>query len=454
MRTAAIFIALASICLAEGDQSSVVRFSNGDQLTGSLLSLTPESLTWKSQLLKEPAEFDLEHVIDLSMPAILGGEDGDSADHEAVLAMTNGDTIKGQLSGLTDNEIRLKTWYAGELVFRRVNVKTVKITKTSEIHYRGPTGIDKWIRSEDPASWSFKADALVSESAGGIAREIDFPDECKIAFDASWRGAFRPRVIFYSDDIGTSSPKAGYEMVFQGYSVNVKRAGSNTWLGVPTNAGMLRENEKARIEIRFSSKSGKILLYVDDEFIGMWEDTEVNAAALGKGFHLISQDSSPLQISNILVSDWDGYTDDAQQRPFGGLGFRGGWDFDLNDNKAQTDDGKVPEGWMALHNGDMIEGEILGIEGDIIKLKTPLSEVSFPVSRLKNIAMKSADMETPKLYKGDVRATLLDGSQFVFRLDAVVGDSLRGFSQNFGTAEFNKDAFKLIEFNIHSRKYE
>jgi len=73
---------------------------------------------------------------------------------------------------------------------------------------------------------------------------------------------------------------------------------------------------------------------------------------------------------------------------------------------------------------------------------------------LKNLLLKSADMETPKRNKGDVRATLADGSRMVFRLDGVEDKFLVGFSQNFGTARFAKDAFERIEFNIYNREFE
>jgi len=454
MKIAAIItIALAGLCPAEEDQDqSIVRFSNGDQLTGSMLGLTLDKLNWKSEILNKPAEFGLEHVLELNMPATMETADVGEAGHEAVLGMTNGDSIRGQITGLKDDEIRLNTWYAGELVFRRVNVKSVKITRTSDVYYRGPGGMEGWVYEEDQGGWSYKSGALISDSSGGIAREIDFPAESKIAFDASWRGAFRPRIIFYSNDVKSTSPDAGYEMVFQGNSVHLKRSGSNTWIGHSTKAGVLREQEKARIEIRTSLKTGKILLFVDDEFIDMWEDEKVDADSLGKGFHFISQDNAPLRISNILVSEWDGYTDDVpkQQDQFQGRGIRGGFGFE--DDFEKKDEEEVLEGRMVLSNGDTIEGEVMGIEGDMIKVKTPLSEVTFPIYRLKNIVLKPADMETPILLKGDVRATFADGSRMVFRLDKVRDKKLVGFSQNFGQAEFSKDAFRRIEFNIHDSK--
>lgn len=452
MRKTALYL-LLTLGIAHAQDQSVARFSNGDKLSGSLVSLGLDDLVWKSEILEKPAKFDLKYVVDLSMPTSLSYlEDGDTPGHEATLELTNGDKVKGQLAGLTDDEIRLKTWYAGELTFRRVIVDTVKITRSSEVFYRGPTGIEEWSAPDDSNNWSFKAGSLVSDSAGSIARNIDFPKEAKISFEASWQGSFRPRIIFFSDDINSSSPKQGYEMVFQENSVHVKKVESNSWLGHSTNARVLKEQEKAKIEIRVSKESGKILLYIDDTYIDMWEDIDVNAEGLGKGLHFIAQDATPLAISNIVVSEWDGYTENIPQKQnqFRGRVFRGGWDVDDGRNiEQETKEEEISDGRMILLNGDSIKGEVLGIENEIIRLKTPLTEVSFPVARLKNVVLKEADMETPKRYKGDVRATLADGSRLVFRLDRVNGDTLVGFSQNFGEAEFSKDAFKRIEFNIY-----
>ncbi|MFD2258109.1 hypothetical protein ACFSSA_15620 [Luteolibacter algae] len=441
-------------CFAQEDES-IVRFSNGDQLSGTALGLSLEQLNWKSEVLKEPAEFDLKQVVDLSMPASLP-KDASKAAHEATLRLTNGDTVKGQLVGLSDDEIRISTWFAGELSFRRVIVKSVEISRLSEVFYRGPTSMEEWTRTGESDSWSYKSGALHSTGAGGIAKNVDFPAECRISFEAAWRGAFRPRIVLFSDDITSQTPKSGYEMVFQGNSVHVKKAGNNSWLGHSSNTGDLRQNEKARIEIRASIKSGKILLFVDGEFVEMWQDDDLDSSKFGKGFHINTQDNAPLRISEIKVSGWDGYTDDV---PNGGerlpnLNFRGGLDFEETDNESMAQTESQSEGRMQLLNGDSIDGEILEIEDEMILVKTPLAEAKFPVARLKNILMKPADMETPKRYKGDVRATLADGSRMVFRLDRVEGEKLIGFSQNFGDAQFLKNSFKQIEFNIYDRGLE
>jgi len=455
MKIPVTILALAVTCMAQEDRS-VVRFANGDQLTGQVGTLTRETLTWESMILKEPAEFDLRHVVDLTMPAAPAKRDTIPAGHIATLEMTNGDSIQGQLAGLTDDEIRLNTWYSGEMVFRRVNVKEVLISEASDYFYRGPNSIEEWTGALPQEGWTFKGGALYSGTPGGIAREIDFPDECSIAFDASWRGAFRPRILFYTSEITTSNPDNGYEMVFQGNSVHMKKSGSNNWLGHSTNSGELRENEKARIEIRVSTLSGKILLYIDGEFIDIWEDGELDKAKLGKGLHFVSQDNSPLRISNISVTGWDGYTGELPNRQdrFRNGQFPGEFNFGNDGSEPAAGEEEPAEGRMVLRNGDTIKGEVLGITDEQITLKTEFSEVTFPVARLKNLLLKSADMETPKRNKGDVRATLADGSRMVFRLDGVEDKFLVGFSQNFGTARFAKDAFERIEFNIYNREFE
>jgi hypothetical protein len=454
IRIPIVLIALNAACLAAGD-NAVVRFSNGDQLTGEALSLSGDKLTWKSQLLKEPSEFDLRHIVDLNMPAgnAVVGDSG--AAHKAVLAMTNGDLIEGRLAGLSDDEIILKTSYAGVLTIRRVNVKSVSISRSSDYIYRGPNSLEEWTLSGS-GSWQFRGGALHSKSPGGIAREVDFPDECVIAFDATWRGAFRAKIIFFSNDVTSPNPDAGYEMVFQGNSVHLKKCGSNNWLGHSPNAGALRENEKARIEIRASNKNGKILLYLDGEVVGLWEDADVAAGKFGTGFHIVAQDSSMLRISNIGIGEWDGYHEEVPNQQAGGGGrvFRGGFEFGEEQSVEDESEEEPAEGRMALVNGDSIEGEVVKVDGDDITLKTPFAEVTFPIVRLKNLVRKKVDMETVKLYKGDVRATFEDGSRLVFRFDGVDGDKVLGYSQHFGEARFSKDSLSKIEFNIYDKKME
>ncbi|WP_411827963.1 hypothetical protein [Luteolibacter sp. AS25] len=448
---------LGASCLAQ-ENESVVRFLNGDQLIGKAVSLSIDSLDWKSPVLAEPAQFNLKNVLDLRMSKNSGEDSDFAAGHMAELEMTNGDVFRGKLAGLSDEEIKLNTWYAGELVFRRVNVEQVRISAGGKVIYRGPSSLEEWTDSETGRIWTFKAGALHSAGIGGIAREMDFAEENSISFTAEWKGNFRPRILFFTDDIGTRNPESGYAMEFHGNSVHVKNLTNNDFLGRPKNTPLLRNVEKAKFEIRASKRTGEILLYVDGELMGVWEDNEKDSRDFGKGFHIVAQDRTPLRFSDIKISEWDGYVDESEKRMLNAqnnIQLRNG--LGANDEIGEGvvgEEESIPEGRMVFHNGDSIKGEVSKVDGDMITVKTDFSEITFPVGRLKNLVLKRADMETPKRNKGDVRATLTDGSKIIFRLDGVEGGKLQGFSQNFGNAEFREDAFKRIEFNIYDRAME
>lgn len=455
MRLIFLSILLTAISAAQED-GSVVRFSNGDQLLGQTVSLSVDSLSWKSPVLARPAEFDLRNVVDLRMAQSSELEMGLPAGHEAILEMTNGDVFRGKLAGLSDEEIRLQTWYAGELAFRRVNVEQVRIKSGGKVIYRGPSGMNGWTRSDNRENWSFKAGKLHSSGPGGLAREVDFTDAVSISFTAEWRGNFRPKFLFFTNDLDTVAPNVGLALEFQGNSVHVRNLAGNELIGRPSNVQTLRNVERAKFEIQINKKTGEILLFVDRELMAIWEDSKLDMSDFGNGFHIVSQDNTRQRFSEIKISEWDGYVDDDAKRVMAlqeNIQFRNRQDFGVG-NRAESAEGKIEEGRMIFHNGDSIKGEVTKIDGDDITVKTAFSEVKFPLARLRNLVLKKADMETPKRNRGDVRATLVDGSKVVFRLDGVKDGRLQGFSQNFGSAEFQENAFKQIEFNIYDKRMD
>jgi len=190
------FIILTVFCFAEQD-TATVRFMNGDQLSGNAISLNLDTLTWHSDLLTNQAHFKLNQIKDLELPSKIN-ESAQNAGHQAVLELTNGDSVKGMLVGLNDKEIRLKTWFAGEMVFSRFNVKSVDITRASKIIYRGPTGIDDWKVLGDEKSWVYANSEFTSKATGAIARNFDFPDEMEIGYNLAWKGIFKSKVILFT----------------------------------------------------------------------------------------------------------------------------------------------------------------------------------------------------------------------------------------------------------------
>jgi hypothetical protein len=448
-----IFAAAFTLASTADEVKSTVRFSNNDQLTGAVESLTTERLVWKSPILEKPAPFFLKDVLDLTLAA---APPEAVARHEAAVTLTRGDVIRGQLASVSDEAVELDTWFAGRMKFNRLNIADIKISERPDFIYQGPAGLDGWKQSGDKPAWTYQNSHFRSVAAGSIARNVALPDECAIAFDAAWRGSFSLKLVFFSDDLASDHPASGYEMTIQSRSLYLRSCKTQKFLGHTASAVTLQENEKAHIEVRVSLKSGKICLFLDGEIIDVWTDPDVVRSEMGRGIHFITQNESPVQISGIEVSAWDGEVDKLPNpqamgglRQFGIQGLMETEDGTESAPKKETNKRRVE-----LRNGDSIEGEVVSINDGMITLKTPFRDVRLPVEALRSLALKPVDLETSKRENGDVRAWFADGSWIVFRLEGVGEGILTGYSQAFGSAVFKIAAFSRIEFNIYDPRFE
>jgi len=450
--TTAMFAMAASFGTEE---SGMLHFLNNDSLPGNLLTLSRDQISWNSPALEKPADFLTEKIRDLRLPAKIHTPDTGPG-HEATVTLMNGDTVRGQLASVTDAQITLDTWYAGRLVFRRVMVRDLVISEFPDYIYRGPNGLDEWTQSEQPPNWAIHEDGgFLSTSTGSIAREVPFPEEFTLDFEARWTGSFRLHLILLSDDLSTDSPGNGYEIVFQRQSVHLRRCGERQWIGHTNRAIDLQQNEKAHIRIRVSTLTGQFAFYVNHQIVEVWTDPEFNSENLGSAIHFVARDNSPLVIARIDLSRWNGILEEKpDDRPVvGRIGVgdaRMGWG-DFNEHLEEATEEAENDGAMVLKNGDRIRGTVMAIEEGMITIKTPYRDVSLPVERLRTLALMPVDLEEPKREIGDVRAWFADGGSIVFRLEGVTDDgtSVQGYSQTFGNAVFDLSAFNRLEFNIY-----
>jgi len=441
---------MAMVSTYGADEQGMLHFLNDDSLPGKFRSLDPEHITWDSRALTVPASFFTDKVRDLRLPGVIHIPDS-AVGHEATLTLMNGDTVRGQLGLVTETEIALDTWYAGRLVFRRVMVRDLAIREMPEYLYRGPLAIDEWTQTPEPGTWDMtNPGELAAAGSGGIAKKMPFPEEFTIEFEVQWKGAFLLNLIVLSDDVETDSPENGYELIFQSHSVHLRRCGQRQWIGHSPRTRALRQDEKAHIRLRVSAPTGQFAFYINDKIIDVWTDPEFNAEKLGNGLHFISRDNSPIAISRIDLSKWNGIVEQrADQRPVG-VGMRQmGWGFD--DEPEESAEEESGNGTMVLRNGDRVRGTVMAIKDGMITLVTPYREVKLPVERLRTLSLPPVDLEEPKRENGDVRAWFTDGGSIVFRLEGVSedGTKLSGYSQTFGNAVFDLSAFNRLEFNIY-----
>ena len=448
---ACLILATPSLHAAAG--TGMIRFFNQNQLPGEVSAIEKDLIRWDSPQLEKPTPFFMKQVLEINQTPKTP-ETKEVC--EAVISLTNGDSLRGQLSSVTDQAIELDTWYAGKLTLQRPMVESVKIIDRPKIVYQGPDGLDGWKRVDEETAWTFESGRFKSKGPGQIARDVNMPQTCRLAFDLSWRSSLRARIVVCSDDTSTKEPSNAYDLIIQRKYVYLRKRWSNNGgggtniLGQTVGVPEFSENEKARVELCIDRKKGVFNFLVDGRSVAVWNDADFKEGAMGGGLHFIAEDSTPLSVSRIEVSEWDGVIERQPAAPTA--------NFDQEDEDPDTKTPPKKEeptpGKMTLRNGDTLMGEVLGIEKGVMRVKTSYAELKMPVSRLKTIALKPVEREEAMLKNGDVRAWFPDGSRVVFRLDTAAADGLQGFSQNFGSATFKPEAFNRIEFNLYDPKFQ
>jgi hypothetical protein len=424
-----------------------IRFANDDRLTGSLESFAAERLVWISPALEKPTPFELSKILELRLPGNPAPVHGKS---ELVLNLTNGDVVRGGLAMVNDKVVALETLFGGRMEFNRAMIADARIEASSEIVYRGPTGLDGWRQTGDSDVWTYGRSSFRSSGVGGIGRDDLLPDVCSIAFDAEWKGdACSLKVVVFSENVTTEPANSGYELTIQRGNFRLKNCASQNYLG-SGNAQVLVVADKAHFEIRANRRNGTFCLFINERIAEVWTDTGFKNDAFGNSLQFVSLGSQSQRVSAIRVSKWDGVVDGAAEARAGAaVEMQRPWGTSLSTvKKAQREDG------MRLANGDFVAGELTAIENGLVVTKTRLGEVKLPVERLRTLALRSTSPERAIRRNGDIRVYFTDGSHLVFRLDAVDQGRLVGSSQNFGRALFGMDSIERIEFNIYDPALE
>jgi len=446
---------LLSLAAAGADVGTgAIRFFNQDLLPGAVSGIEKDLIRWSSPQLEAPVPFFMNQVLEINQTA---NTTNVTATCEAVVSLTNGDSLRGQLAAVSDEAIELDTWYAGKLILKRPMVESVKIIDRPKLIYQGPDGMEGWKRPDDAKAWTFEAGRFKSNAPGQIARDVKLPAVNRIAFDLNWRSSLRARIIVCSDDVNSANPSNAYDLIIERRYVYFRKRwnsngnGGNNILGQTVNVPEFSTNEKARVELCVDRKKGVFNFIVDGRSVAVWNDNDVKEGTMGGGLHFVAADASPLTISRIEVSEWDGV---VERQPQAEDMLMGAGEEDGEPKATKPNDEKPQAGRMTLRNGDTLQGEVLGIDKGVVRVKTSFEELKLPVSRLRNIALKPAERDEAILKNGDVRAWFPDGSRVVFRLDGNTADGLQGYSQNFGATTFKYDAFNRIEFNLYDPKFQ
>ena len=414
-----------------------IHFINGDRLSGQPGHIDSNGhLIWQAaNLLDQPSAVRLDTILELRLEN--GALPDSNPSHDALVTLNNGDTIRGQLSGLDDKHVTLDTWYGGQLRIRRSMASALEILRTERAIYNGPDAIENWTTSGDADAWTYHNGELISHTTGCIAREIALPDRCRLSFKLAWRSNLKFRVLLFSGEGDTSTPENCYDLVCQRRFVYLRKRwmtarsgiGSRT-IGQPANISELAEKEKVHMEFFLDRKAGSIALYVDGRQAQVWNDPDPDIGKFGNWLHFISDDD-PVRLSNLRAGRWNG------KLPAGPESDR--------EEEPLEEEGQI----IRLQNGDEVTGQVGEITDGVLHIKTKHTDVHLPVERMRTVNLTGGDYEEPKRMIGDVRAWLREGGLITFQLKSFGDNTLTGYSQTFGETKFDLKAFSRLEFNIH-----
>ena len=447
MKRFAILLALLPCLSSAQDEKpgnevlGTLKFANRDRLSGKPDGIDPDgNLKWHASFLHEPISILPSKILEMRLQG--GVTPKLDARHQALLTLTNGDTIRGELSALDDEYVTLKTWYGGDLKIKRTMASDLEIMRSERATYSGPEDFDAWKIDGEPDSWKLHAGALSASKGAGIAREVNSPQKCRVGFDLTWRNSLRFRVLLFSDDGETTQPDNCYDLVCQRRFVYLRkrwmtRASGGSRIVGQANIAQLAEKEKVRFDFYVDRKVGTIALYIDGSQAHVWSDQDPAVGDFGKWLHFISEDFYPIQVSRIRVSPWKGELPENA-------------DVVVEQQKDEDEEGQL----IRLQNGDLVVGKVGKIVDGVLDIKTKYCDMKIPVDRMRTVNLSTGEYEEPIRKKGDVRAWLREGGRVTFRLDSFTKDTLKGFSQTFGESEFKLSAFSRLEFNIYNEDFE
>ena len=443
--TIALFGIATSLGLAdEKPVAGKLLFPEGETLPGMATGVSPEGfLLWESPLFVGDAiPFHTHNIDSIHLQGPRPTNDGNTV--ATITFQTRADKIfdvmEAELLGFNDGEVRLKTWYAGELTLKRSMIHGIEVATEASAIINGPGEKEDWQTIESPDAWSFEGKNLVSSARGSIAREFpELPDKLHLEFDLAFDYSPYLRLHFFSDSGTELIPRTGYSISIQRGSMQFLKRVDNR--SIPLQMDLFgrrhdfQEEGICHVELFVDRKTGKFTLFLDGEQVSSASDPE---PLMGDNWwHLSTLHGREQTVSNFAIRPWDGTLPERKDY----LDFR----------QPLPVEGEQIE----LHNGDTIVGKATSIdESGKLRIETEYVPVAIPIARLRSFQITSReDREEPRLYSEDVRAHFHHGGHVTLRLTAMTPTTITGYSQVFGEATFDLRAFTHIDFNPYEPEF-
>ncbi len=305
----------------------ILRLENGDQLAGRLVSASPaDGIAWQRGSSMPASRFQYEAVATIDLDS--AERSLEPSWSRSLLRMSNGDQLTGRLVEITETDAAFESWYGGVLRLPRDRWQWIVFEDIPEEPlFSGSVGLEGWTVGDvsmarvQSGDWVYHENAFYATKAASIARNLDLPDRSQIEFDLHWKGTLNLAFALYSDYLHPVSlankdtePDFGgfYSLQLNSYFANVlmvKQGIPLQYLGqVQTPA--FAKKRKAHIDIRVNKAADSIALLVDGELIKQWVD-KTGFAGEGTGVRMVHQGQGAIRFANFRVLPWNGQFDEA-----------------------------------------------------------------------------------------------------------------------------------------------
>lgn len=445
-----IWFGVCSIALqaqpARKSGRDALTFRNGDVLFGSLTAIdSTNGISWNRSDALNEFRFRPERVSQLDLSSVANPPEKVSSNLCSV-QLNNGDQFQGDLVYYDGQNLKLDTWFGGELQFPRQSVALiVPLGLPKPTLFAGPAGLEGWTMGKvnagalvEAGEWIYQNHAFYAFKSASIARDLHLPDSASMQFDLEWRGFFHIAVALYTEYLHPvnlankeTEPKFGgfYSMQINPFSANllpVKQTEPLRYLGQASLQALAQKNS-AHIDIRVSKSKRILALLIDGILVKQWVDTD-EFAGTGTGIRFVHQGQGAVKLTNLRVTDWDGQFEEPVS---------------VTPNKSQD--------LARLKNGDRVFGNVKGIRDGKLTVEAAGTVLDVPITRVKQIEISNPQAASHPIKTNTVRAFFGSGAgSLTFDLQQWTDEGFKAESANFGKASFKPNAFGRLVFDLNT----
>lgn len=324
MRSSFLLPILLSASLP-GEEPDRLTLGNGDLFIGKVLSLDDRLIQLQSPHSETPLKILNENLVELRFAG--PADSGSTADlpvNSQELFLENGDQFPGELIALDDKVITFQTWFTGDLVVKRPQIKSLLFGVTPQKPvYRGPRDIEEWDLEND-RNWTVSDGSLVARQRSTIGRNFGLPINFAFRSRISWENSPNCRIHLCAMRTTTENNHAGdsYLVSLGSTGIQVQRVLVNAD-GDPVYQRLFNDEISLRsrtaksveVEILVDRESRRISLFLDGNKVGQGLDPNEPPAGSCAIFESLDHANGDMIVRDIEVNEWDTRTQALRLEP-------------------------------------------------------------------------------------------------------------------------------------------